>query len=82
VKFLHGNEIKDLEYRILRANIELNNLKKMLEKKKRMGSLSEEREYELEKEISKKQAEIRGFESRIIGIENEKKRAENFSRRF
>jgi len=71
-------QVSELRYKINRANLEITNLRKRMDKKKGRNQLDETEEYDLNRLIDEKQAEIRGMESEIRKIENQKIRESNF----
>jgi len=71
-------QVSELRYKINRANLEITNLRKRMDKKKGRNQLDESEEYDLNRLVDEKQAEIRGMESEIRKIENQKIRESNF----
>jgi hypothetical protein len=71
-------QVSELRYKINRANLEITNLRKRMDKKKGRNQLDETEEYDLNRLIDEKQAEIRGMESEIRKRENQKIRESNF----
>ncbi|MBN1941187.1 MAG: hypothetical protein JW772_03320 [Candidatus Diapherotrites archaeon] len=74
------DEISEVNYKIGRENIELRNLEKRLEKKKKIKILDSDEETDLLRAIAQKKAVIAGLEREIRRIENTAVRKENLKR--
>ena len=78
-KMACDKELDDLRYEINRETVELNNLKKTIQVKKKTKMLDAFQEMELNRQVQEKEAGIRRLEAQIRKIENARAREENFS---
>lgn len=76
------NRIRELNYQIKRVQLDIKNLERTIETKRKHKFLDADTELHLKQQIGAKQADIAGMQAEIRRIENEAQRSQNLSEGF